>query len=144
MGLDNGQTDADRNIFSRAMPIKALKKAVTDNPDAGTPSVETRYRYSNVMIHTKGHGILGFTDVTTESYVSNVYKGKSIKRFSTTDLGNKCQSVFKEALAYGPNNNLIQRTECSYAACQSILNDKLFANWGGERKRGFPLSQDYG
>ena len=124
--LDNGQTDADRNIFSRAMPIKALKKAVTDNPDAGTPSVETRYRYSNVMIHTKGHGILGFTDVTTESYVSNVYKGKSIKRFSTTDLGNKCQSVFKEALAYGPSNNLIQRTECSYAACQSILNDKLF------------------
>ncbi|MBQ8959086.1 MAG: VCBS repeat-containing protein, partial [Bacteroidales bacterium] len=124
--LDNGQTDANRNIFSRAMPIKALKKAVTDNPDAGTPSVETRYRYSNVMIHTKGHGILGFSDVTTESYVSNVYKGKSIKRFSTTDLGNKCQSVLKEALAYGPNNNLVQRTECSYAVCQSILNDKLY------------------
>ena len=124
--LNNRLADTDRYIFSRAMPIKALKKAVTDNPNAGTPSVETRYRYSNVMIHTKGHGILGFSDVTTESYVSNVYKGKSIKRFSTTELGNKCQSVFKEALAYGPNNNLIQRTECKYAVCQSILNDKLF------------------
>ena len=124
--LDDGQTHAGRYIFSRSMPIKALKKATADNPDAGTPKVETRYRYGNVMVHTHGHGVLGFTDIVADSYVDDVFKGRTKQRFSTSELGSKCQSVLKETFSYGPANNLMQRTEHKYLVWESRRNAKVF------------------
>lgn len=123
--LDDGQTHAGRYIFSRPMPIKALKKAKADNPEAGTPMVETHYRYGNVMIHTRGHGVLGFTDIVIDSYVDDVFKGKMKQHFSTSELGSKCQIVLKETFSYGPDNNLIQRTEHKYSVWTSNRNDKV-------------------
>lgn len=124
--LNDNQTHAGRYIFSRAMPIKALKKAITYNFYAGTPLVETHYRYSNVMIHTRGHGVLGFTDIISESYVADRFKCRTKQHFSTSELGDKCQSVLKETFVYGPDNNLSQRSEYKYSVCQSQRNDKLF------------------
>lgn len=128
--LDDSQTNAGRYIFSRPMPIKALRKFTAYNSEASTPHVETQYRYSNVMVHTRGHGVLGFTDITAESYVANVSKGKTKQHFSTSELGDRCQIVLKETKAYGPVNNLIQQTLHRYLVCQNTRNTKVFMPLG--------------
>lgn len=124
--LNNNQVDLSKHIYARPVSIKAVRKLATYNSNASTPLCVTNYIYNNVLIHTKGHGILGFAKTTRDSYMGDEYLGRSVCTFSSSALGDKCMLVPYENLEYGYDNNLISRTKQTYSIFQSIHNGKLF------------------
>ena len=122
--LDEEHTDAGNYIFSRSIPIKALKKLTTYNRRASTPVQVKQYFYHDLLVHSKGHGMLGFVNTTVDSYIAGELKRKAVRHFSV--LKEKCLLTLGESLDYGPDKNLILRTLHQYKICQSNRNIKQF------------------
>ncbi|MBR1514089.1 MAG: VCBS repeat-containing protein [Bacteroidales bacterium] len=74
------------DIYTTSLPIKAVKQITCLNPVAETPHAVTKYRYSDALIHKRGHGVLGFRKTTTTSYINGIRQDSTITIQSTENL----------------------------------------------------------
>lgn len=113
----------DDGVRKSSIPVSALK---TDTVfDINGKPIVTKYEYHNALLHTKGHGFMGFERVVTRNYVNgNVFK-KQIQDFEYKTMGvYACNLPYSMSLYYG-ERQLVEEEYYKYKNYVCNSNDKV-------------------
>ena len=97
------------------LPMKAVKKVSTYNVYSEAPTASVIYQYKNALANKTGRGLLGFADITTNSYVNENYQGKTTRHFSAAPMWQFCSLVPVAELSYNKLGDLISKTQYDYS-----------------------------
>lgn len=118
---DNVITDND--IRKISMPISALKTdtifGVNEKP------LVTKYEYRNALMHTKGHGFLGFERMVTRRYVNENLVEKQIQDFDCATMGKHAYCLPYSMRLYYGEKQLIKEEYSVYDKYVCNSNNKV-------------------
>lgn len=123
----NGQ-DLGHSVYCRPLPIRALKKATSQNLHSGAPVSVLTYSYENALVHKFGRGFLGFAEIRTTSLLAGVEQSRTIREFSTSEMEDHPFAVLKHEMIYGPLGILSSESNYTYYEyqCSRSPQGKVF------------------
>ncbi|MBR4392357.1 MAG: VCBS repeat-containing protein, partial [Bacteroidales bacterium] len=120
--------DLGLSIYSKPLPIRALKKISKRNLYANAPWSSQRFNYQNVLVHKYGCGCLGFKGITVNYRLADSLLSQTIKEFSINAMASHPYAVLNYERINGPTGHT--KSECSYTyreySCSRSLNNKVF------------------
>ena len=105
-----------------SLPIKALKKQTSSN--GNMLNTTAGFQYENVMLHTKGKGLLGFASATISNRNNGRYVGKVVKESDVSSMGEHCMLLPAKETAYGPSNAKISESVSQYTKLKCLADMK--------------------
>lgn len=111
------------DVETKSMPILALKEVKTYNIN-GKPVVK-KYTYSNALVHKKGHGFLGFENVTVREYVNNTLVKKQILEYNVEPMESHCMPMLCYDRLYYGNSQLVNEKAYTYKKYVCDANAKV-------------------
>ncbi len=111
------------DVRKGSIPVSALK---TDTVfDVNEKPVVTKYEYRNAMLHSKGHGFLGFERVVTKNYINgNLFK-KQIQDFECKTMGAYAYSLPCSMKSYYGESQLLEEEYYVYDKYVCSSNKKV-------------------
>ena len=104
------------------LPIRALyADTVYSN---NTPCV-SRYSYSNIMYHTKGHCLLGVTTTECKLLIHNTVRNKTICEKDYNPMSDSFILLPKSLAKYNGNNQMVLYEQYFYNKYSCLQNDKV-------------------
>ena len=111
------------DIRKSSVPVAALKSDTVF--DVNEKAIVTKYEYRNALIHTKGHGFMGFERVVTKIYINGNVVKKQMQNFDYKSMGAfACCLPSSMGLYYG-ENQLVEEEFYVYDNYVCKLNDKV-------------------
>lgn len=125
---DNDFYTSDHTVFSYniktcGMPIPALKSDTVLNIN-GKPII-TNYEYKNALLHTKGHGFLGFEKMISRNYMNNVLVQKQIKEFEFLTMNNHSMALPSVQRLYYGENQLVKEVFFNFKKYEFLDNARI-------------------
>ena len=118
---DNGM--CENNIRKNSIPISALKTDTVFSING--KHIVTKYKYHNALLHTKGHGFLGFERVETKNYLDGNPIQKEEKYYNYKLMGSHSVSLPYLIRLYHGENQLIREKTFYYEKYVCASNDKV-------------------
>lgn len=111
------------DIRRKSMPILALKSDVSYN--INDKPVVNRYEYRDALVHTKGHGFMGFQEVVVRTYVNgNMYR-KRVSVSEVQTMGSYCMILPSYTRLYRGENYLLEERFMQFDKYACVYNDKV-------------------
>ncbi len=110
-------------VSKKSIPILALKEIKTYG--VNEEPIVKRYNYNNALVHSAGHGFLGFEAVTVRSYVGDELVNRRTQEYGLEAMGSNCiPLLFSDKLFYG-ENHLVKEHYYEYRKYLCARNDKV-------------------
>ena len=107
-----------------ALPVKALL-ADTVFSTNNKPCI-IKYSYNNVLYHTKGHGLLGFSKSVSKLMINNALCERSVLEKDSEIMGDQCLLLPSKYQKYNYSDQLIAEENYIYNKFTCTLNDRVF------------------
>ena len=111
------------NVERKSIPILALKEIKTYNVN-GEPVVK-KYNYRNALVHSKGHGFLGFESVTIRSFVGNKLVNRQLQGYSLEPMDVNCIPMLTYDKLFQGENQLVKEHYFEYKKYSCTQNGKV-------------------
>lgn len=111
------------DIKTCGIPMSALKSDTVTNVN-GKPVI-TNYEYENALLHTKGHGFLGFEKMTTRNYMDNVLVQRQTKEFEYMTMTNHAVALPSVQRLYYGENQLVKEAFFSFKKYECVNNPRI-------------------
>ncbi len=111
------------NIQTRSIPMAALKSDTMFN--INDKAVITKYEYKNALIHTQGHGFLGFERIVTRNYIENSLIQKQLKEFEYTTMNNHAIVLPYSQKLYHGENQLVKEVVFNFKKYEFLDNYRI-------------------
>ena len=118
---DNGVYE--NNIRKNSIPTSALKTDTVFSING--KHIVTKYKYHNALLHTKGHGFLGFERVETKNYLEGNPIQKEEKYYSYNLMGSHSVSLPYLVRLYQGEKQLVREKTFCYEKYICNSNDKV-------------------
>lgn len=117
---DNVTSDEVKKI---SIPIAAIKSDtmfnVNDNP------IVNKYQYNNALVHSKGHGFLGFEKVVVRNYVNGVLNRKQVSEYECNTMESYSMCLPMSLRVYQGERRIIKEKNYFYDKRFCSLNKKI-------------------
>ena len=115
--------DLINDIRRNSVPILALKSDTAFN--VNNKPIVNKYEYRNALIHTKGHGFMGFQEVITRLYVNGSLYQKQVSGSEINTMGSHSMSLPNYVRLYRGENYLLEERLMQFEKYSCALNDKV-------------------
>lgn len=118
-------TDLSYNIRTCGIPLSALKTDTIFN--INDKAIVTKYEYKNALIHTKGHGFLGFETVVSRTYMNNNLVQKQIKESEISTMNSHAMALPSRQKLYHGENQLVKDISFMFKKYEMYDNDRIIS-----------------
>ena len=106
-----------------SIPIAAVKTDTTFN--VNNKPVVNKYQYYNALIHSDGHGFLGFEKVITRNYVKEILIRKQVQEYEYNTMGAYSMSLPLSLKIYQGERQIMKENWYLYSKYSCTSNNKV-------------------
>lgn len=115
--------DVENDIRRSSVPVKALKSDTVYNVN-DTPVVN-KYEYHEALVHTKGHGFMGFQEIITRTYINGNLHQKQESGSEVKTMGDYCMLLPNYMRLYRGEKFLLKERLLQFVKYSCASNSKV-------------------
>ena len=111
------------DIKRTSIPVAAVKTDTTFN--VNDKPVINKYQYYNALIHSDGHGFLGFGKIVARNYVNGALIRKQVREYECNTMGAYSMCLPSSLKIFHGEQQIIKENRYSYCKYSCTSNNKI-------------------